>query len=520
MSLSILCACGGGGGDAPPDESPDPRVVEGRIQLAFAVPGDGWRKAVLFEECEQGGQPQSGLGEIDVAFVPNDRCLIRLTGMELGELYLVPAAQAAELAIETGARALLSVRIEQALVDYVEALSAEATPAHAQVTVTETGFSVSAPAQLVAGSTEQCVPYRLKAPEGKPLLVTNDNARLLRLRYVYIDEQEHGPELALPSASTFEEQVKLARDELCEKLEFPDPETEEYPAGLEPQDGTVLERLDPNDEKSAPKRIQLGDKIQYGRVLLRCDYICKKCGETEPTEAQNLEEMKPEIHAEAKLMKMPVIAISTVDSSVEYARLCVFEGLSGTYSFPAECDYYTYYQQSAGSCVLEPLQRDRDAYNGDRVAFADALEDGFPVASAILSATGFCWSGTKDAVITAGEADPMDTFGTMHFAVTGSSATARLAAGELQNTFELLYNKHGFTDKEGTATLLFDVDNSGSIRVDQWPASSKSQFLSWLSTEYPNVTVRETTIANYQVDGEDWLRRQLDNYERLKSENE
>ncbi len=295
LAGAMLVACGGGN-QAP--EGADARVVEGRIQLAFDVAADGWKKAVLFEECAQNGQPEDGLGEADVAFVPNDRCLIRLSGMEIGTSYFVPLEQPAELDVETGKQTLLSVSIAHPLVEYVEALSADAVPARVEVATGESGFVVSAPARVAAAPASQCTPYRLEAAEGKPLVVSNDSPRLLRVRYVYISESVHGPSLPLPSGGTFKQRVEMAREELCERLEFPDPVTEEYLAGLSPVDGTVLERLDPNDDRSAPKRVQLGSPPTTGQVLLRCDYICKKCGETEPTEAQDLEEMKPEIYAE------------------------------------------------------------------------------------------------------------------------------------------------------------------------------------------------------------------------------
>jgi len=206
-----------------------------------------------------------------------------------------------------------------------------------------------------------------------------------------------------------------------------------------------------------------------------------------------------------------------VDSSVEYARLCVYESLEGETAY--ECRPIADYQDgAAGSCVLSPLERDRTKYNGDRQNFIDALHDGFPVASAIISAGGFCWSGTKGSVITEGEPDPEDSFGDMYFTTAGSGRDARISLEDLQTTFETLYQKHEFADQEGRAVLLFDVDNSGSIRVSQWPASVKDEFLSWVASEYPNVIVRETTISNYISDGEDWIRRQMDNYLNLQNE--
>ncbi len=232
--------------------------------------------------------------------------------------------------------------------------------------------------------------------------------------------------------------------------------------------------------------------------------------------------LKPEKDLCPRSPPKPVIAMSTVDSSVEYAQLCVYETTTGavpTFSTPAECTPITNFQNNAaGSCVKPPLQADRDRYNADALAFKNGLQERFKVASGILGGTGFCWAGVKGAVITEGEDDPEDSFGPQEYETSGTSATARVGLQDLKDMFENLYAKHEFKDKDGNpdkkaeAVLLLDVDNSGSITLSQWPAANKASFLSWLATEYPKVTVRESTISNYQIDGENWLGRQLKNY--------
>ncbi len=238
------------------------------------------------------------------------------------------------------------------------------------------------------------------------------------------------------------------------------------------------------------------------------------------------------------LDRLPIIAISTVDSSVNYTQLCVFETSTGavpTYGSSSgypECDYQTNYQLSDGTCVRSPLAGDRAKYNADRQQFIDDIDDAFPVASAIISGTGYCWAGTKASVITAGEADPEDSFGPMSFRVGGTSRTNRITLADLQETFRQQWKKHGLKDdletandadedktrKDTEAVLLFDVDNSGSISVSQWPSTIRTEFETWVRTEYPKVEIRATVISNYQVDGEDWIRRQHDAYKKLVEE--
>ena len=109
---------------------------------------------------------------------------------------------------------------------------------------------------------------------------------------------------------------------------------------------------------------------------------------------------------------------------------------------------------------------------------------------------------------------------TGRFVLTGTSATARIALQDLKDLFETLYDKHfppasepgGVRNKSHQAVFLFDVDNTGSILLSEWPASVRTDFLTWLASNYQKVTVRETIITNYLVDGEDWLRRMRDNY--------
>lgn len=220
----------------------------------------------------------------------------------------------------------------------------------------------------------------------------------------------------------------------------------------------------------------------------------------------------------------PIIAISTVDSSVNYAHLCNFEDANGCWPpnvapcGPTACSL----PQTApdGNCVGTPLAIDISKYNADRQLIIDSLDEhggSWPLAAAEIIGRYRCWAGTKRAVVPDGQSDPTDSFGPMEFMVSGTGFSARITLQDLKDLFEQLYDKHfppesSERDKTHKAVFLFDIDDSGSITVAQWPSTVKTNFLSWLSTEYPNVRRREWTISNYLVDGEDWLRRLNDHY--------
>ncbi len=221
----------------------------------------------------------------------------------------------------------------------------------------------------------------------------------------------------------------------------------------------------------------------------------------------------------------PIIAISTIDSSVNYAHLCNFEDASGCFPpFVAPCGPVDcperFPTDPPGDCVGAPKAVDIAKYNADQQLMTDALDKHgkeYPLAGGEILGGFKCWAGTKNAVVPAGQSDPEDSFGPMEFVLTGTSATARITLQDLKNLFETLYDKHfpppgGVRNKSHEAVFLFDVDNTGSILLSEWPASVRTDFLAWLAANYQKVTVRETIITNYLVDGEDWLRRMRDNY--------
>jgi hypothetical protein len=222
---------------------------------------------------------------------------------------------------------------------------------------------------------------------------------------------------------------------------------------------------------------------------------------------------------------MPLVMISTCDSSVNYAQLCVYETPEGnppSVGHPAECDFFTMQFGPEGSCVLDPLQVDRDKWNLDRNAFnttREKYEKEWPVAGGIISGGYRCWAGVKRAVMCEGEPEAEDTYGNLEFMRSGSATNARIDLADLQTMFTTLYNKHGFKDEngdptnEGTFGFLFVVDATGSIVVSEWPASVKTDFEAWIDSEYPNCRKKVITLSNYLVDGEDWLRH-FDKYYR------
>ena len=228
----------------------------------------------------------------------------------------------------------------------------------------------------------------------------------------------------------------------------------------------------------------------------------------------------------------PIIAISTIDSSVEYAFLCVYEDSQGRFppgiggNGPPACPFPQpppANQPADGSCVSPPLQKDRDKYNADRQKLSDSLNEfggSFPLAAAEIVGRYRCWSGIKGAVIPTGEPDPQDSYGNIEIVISGSSYQARITLQDLKDTFIRLYDKHfppanepgGQRDQSHEAIFLFDVDNSGSITVAGWPSQVKTDFTTWLTQQFPNVTRKETTITNYLVDTEAWVNRLNNNY--------
>jgi hypothetical protein len=223
----------------------------------------------------------------------------------------------------------------------------------------------------------------------------------------------------------------------------------------------------------------------------------------------------------------PIIAISTVDSSVNYTQLCNFEDAAGCWPpgvfpcGPVACS--PPFNPPDGWSVRAPLPIDIAKYTADRQLVIDSVDahgGAWPLAASEIIGRYAYWAGTKLAVVPDGEPDPTDSFGAMEFRLSGTASNARITLQDLKDLFETLYDKHfppanepgGVRDKNHEAVFLFDVDNSGSITIAQWPSSVRTNFLSWLATDYPNVRRREWTISNYLTDGEDWLRRLNDHY--------
>lgn len=222
----------------------------------------------------------------------------------------------------------------------------------------------------------------------------------------------------------------------------------------------------------------------------------------------------------------PIISISTCDSSVNYTQLCRFETVTGQppgLAGPTACTPAAKPDHGPdGSCVDAPLAIDITKYNNDRNALTAALAANplWPLAAATMMPGFKCWAGVTGALKAAGEPDPQDSFGAIPFVATGTSPTARMTLADLQSTFETLYDLHfppadeptGVRDQEHRATFLWDVDNSGSIFLSQWPPAVETAFLNWLAANYPKVRRRRWIINNYLVDGEDWIRRLKDHY--------
>jgi hypothetical protein len=220
----------------------------------------------------------------------------------------------------------------------------------------------------------------------------------------------------------------------------------------------------------------------------------------------------PALNRHSQPCCVPIIAISTLDSSVTYTYLCDFENSSG--SPGSSCPPGT--GSADGDGVLTPIASDISKYNADRALIVSSLTSygaAWPLAASEIIGKFKRWAGVVRAVVAAGQPLPQDSYGDMEFVLSGTSATARISLTDLQNLFQTLYNKHfPGMDNNQFATFLFDEDSSGSITVSQWPASVKTAFLNWIASTYPHVRVREFTITNYLVDGEDWIRRLNDHY--------
>lgn len=210
----------------------------------------------------------------------------------------------------------------------------------------------------------------------------------------------------------------------------------------------------------------------------------------------------------------PLIAISTIDSSVTYTYLCDFENSSGDPG--SSCPGGT--GSADGDGVLTPIASDISKYNADKALLAATLgKISNKLAAGEIIGKFKRWSGVTRAIYPNGEALPVDSFGNMELVLSGTSATARITLGDLQTLFTTLYQKHfpGAGNNE-VAILIFDVDNSGSITTAQWPSSVRTDFLAWMASNYPNVKVKEYTITNYLIDGEDWIRRLNDHVKEVQ----
>lgn len=228
-----------------------------------------------------------------------------------------------------------------------------------------------------------------------------------------------------------------------------------------------------------------------------------------------------------KCCGLPVIAISTIDSSVEYTHLCNFEDANGLFppffpNGPPDCSVPI--GAADGFCVKAPKANDIARYTADRQAIIDMLDlygDEWPLAAGEIVGKFRCWAGVKAAVVTAGEPDPEDSFGAMEIKLSGTGTNARISLVDLQDLFWTLFDKHprlnpgGTRDTEADFVFLFDVDNSGSISLFEWPNAVKTAFDNWVTTTFPKCQVRQTTISNYLVDTERWLMRLKNNYINL-----
>lgn len=221
---------------------------------------------------------------------------------------------------------------------------------------------------------------------------------------------------------------------------------------------------------------------------------------------------------------MPLVCISTCDSSVDYAYLCPYEDETGN---PENSCYEGWADDDPdGNCVFPPLQSDLDKWNEDLTQWNETrndYQDSWPIAGGIISGGYRCWAGIDAAIYPTSEDWAQDTYGDFEFAVGGSDYNNRLLLTDLQTMFELLYQKH--IDSEELVEhddfgFLFLIDNTGSITEAQWGngADIRGQFLEWIESEYPECQIKIVDLDDYLVDGEDWLRHFAEYYEETATE--
>ena len=225
---------------------------------------------------------------------------------------------------------------------------------------------------------------------------------------------------------------------------------------------------------------------------------------------------------------MPLILISTFDSSINYSHLCLFENSSGT--GPGLSCSSSQPHDPDGSCVQAPKQVDKTKWNLDVANFTNTrleYESEWPVAAGIVSGGFRCWGGVKKSICAITEPWIEDSYGEADFMVGGLNPTIRITLSNLKTLFETLYNKHGFTDaggnpsKLGKCGLLLLVDNTGSIDIHKWQYGTYTLtlFNTWIITEYPNCEKTIIFKENYILDGEDWVRH-FDEFYRERVEQE
>lgn len=209
---------------------------------------------------------------------------------------------------------------------------------------------------------------------------------------------------------------------------------------------------------------------------------------------------------------VPLVMISTCDSSVNYTYLCPFEQADGTPGNSCSPGWDQF--DPDGSCVLTPIQADIDKWNADLMLWNDAkdrYEKDYPTAAGIISGGYRCWAGVQAAIYPTGETWATDTYGDFEYASGGYDANNRITLSNLQDMFTTLHAKHELEEDEPFG-FLWVIDNTGSITVAQWGTNVKADFLSWIASTYPECEVKEIQLNNYLVDGEDWLRHFAEYY--------
>lgn len=202
----------------------------------------------------------------------------------------------------------------------------------------------------------------------------------------------------------------------------------------------------------------------------------------------------------------PLVLISTCDSSVNYTYLCSFEladGTPGNSCAPSETN-----------CVYTPTADDIAKWYADKQLWEkarDTYQKDWPAAAGIISGGYKCWAGQQEAIYPYGEDWAEDTYGFFEYMTGGTDENNRITLTNLQNMFNTLKDKHELEADEEFG-FLFVIDNTGSITVAQWGTNVKADFLSWIDSTYPQCQVKEVTLSNYLVDGEDWLRHFAEYY--------